>query len=142
MSLGRARHHFPPPPPPSGANAPSCVRVDPAGPGKLRKQVPPPHGRSPPRIPLPMEARRGLRDCPGAPLYTSGFLGAPTVIARFGEKPSGPCLHSLIRFRWEHMKQWEESDLYSSVPNCVPPAERAGDVQRMAGRDVRRGTGL
>lgn len=33
-------------------------------------------------------------------------------------------------------------DLYSSVPNCVPPAERAGDVQRMAGRDVRRGTGL
>lgn len=30
------------------------------------------------------------------------------------------------------MKQWEEFDFYSSVPNCVPPAERAGDVQ-MAG---------
>ena len=33
-------------------------------------------------------------------------------------------------------------DLYSSAPNCAPPAERAGDVQRMAGRAVRRGTGL
>ena len=42
---GASEAPFPATPSPQRGKCPSCARVDPAGPGKLRKQVPPPHGR-------------------------------------------------------------------------------------------------
>lgn len=110
---GASEAPFPPPPSPQQGKCPQlrprgtrpAQETEEAGPASPRKKPsahPPTHG-----------SPAGAARLPGAPLYTSGFLsGCPTLIARYHSYR--PCLHSLIRFRWEHMKQWEESDFYSS----------------------------
>ena len=72
---GASEAPFPATPSPQRGKCPSCARVDPAGPGKLRKQVPPPHGRSPPRPHYPWKPGGGYESAPGLPSTPVGSWG-------------------------------------------------------------------
>lgn len=96
MSLGRARHHFPPPPPPGGANSPAGPSR--RRPGKLRK----PYGCNRPGLP---PAPPPAPHLPSPPAGSSGAYWARPALSSAPKTRLGPALTSLIRCRWEHVRQ-------------------------------------
>lgn len=127
MSLGLARHHFPPPPPPA-------VQIpQPLG-GTWRTRLLPRETEEAVPIFFPRKTLRRTHHHPGASLPPPPLSSSPSllhqqilrdtyctycgrpVLSLTQKNRHGPAFNSLIRFRWEGMKQWVESGIY--IPQC------------------------